>query len=176
LPLFAGLIAQANAQQLSISISPTNAPPDPLTSIKASASLAGSLAGDNRVYALGFDGESASVAAEVDVGAQRDLLSRGSSIYATIDDTTRRWDFSEATGFFGSPFSWKVPGSGFITQLEVLGGTPWAFANSTLYRLQANGQVTDFGELPGWPDLKKIRSDGASSALPTGPYGSKKIN
>jgi len=133
-------------------------------------------AGDNRVYALGFDGESASVAAEVDVGAQRDLLSRGSSIYATIDDTTRRWDFSEATGFFGSPFSWKVPGSGFITQLEVLGGTPWAFANSTLYRLQANGQVTDFGELPGWPDLKKIRSDGASSALPTGPYGSKKIN
>lgn len=132
--------------------------------------------GDNRVYALGFDGESASVAAEIDVGAQRDLLSSGTSVYATSDDTVRRWDFSENTGFFSSPFSWKVPGSGFITQLEILGGTPWAVANSTLYRLQANGQVTDFGELPGWPDLKKIRSDGASSALPTGPYGSKKIN
>lgn len=49
LPLFAGLIAQANAQQLSISISPTNAPPDPLTSIKASASLTGSLAGATAV-------------------------------------------------------------------------------------------------------------------------------
>jgi len=48
LPLFAGLIAQANAQ-LSISISPTNAPPDPLTSIKASASLTGSLAGATAV-------------------------------------------------------------------------------------------------------------------------------
>ena len=116
------------------------------------------------------------MAAEVDVGAQRDLLSSGTSVYATSDDTARRWDFSENTGFFGNPVAWKVPGSGYITQLQIQAGTPWAFANSTLYRFQANGQVTYFGELPVWPDLKKIRSDGTSIVLPTGIYGSKKFN
>jgi len=132
-------------------------------------------AGDNRVYALGFDGESASVAAEVDVGAQRDLLSRGSSVYATSDDTLRRWDFSETTGFFGSPLSWKVPGSGFITQLEILGGTPWVVANSTLYRFPAAGQVTNLGEPPGWPDLTKARSGQTGWFLPCGIYGTYQV-
>ena len=45
--IFAGLIAQANAQ-LSISVLPTSAP-DPITSIKASASLTGVLAGATAV-------------------------------------------------------------------------------------------------------------------------------
>ena len=45
--IFAGLIAQAHAQ-LSISVSPASAP-DPLTSIKASASLTGVLAGATAV-------------------------------------------------------------------------------------------------------------------------------
>lgn len=55
--------------------------------------LTRSRADDNRVYALGFDGENASVAAEVNLGANRALVSKAGSIYAAGDASVQRWDF-----------------------------------------------------------------------------------
>lgn len=126
-------------------------------------------AGDNRIFALGFDGEKASVGTEVDLGDSRCLLSKGNSLYSASDASVRRWDFSEASASFDSPVQWSLPVSG-IRQLEISGTKPWVLAGSDLYSLE-DGSTADRGTPPGWPDLGLIRSADGNTFLPTGLYG-----
>jgi hypothetical protein len=124
---------------------------------------------DNRVYALGFDGENASVAAQVDVGANRTLVSSSGSIYAAGDASVRRWDFVESNGGFGTPISWSVPSPG-ASQMTITGGNPFIFVNNTIYALQQSG-ILRLGDLPGTLDLGLVDYDGINLVAPTGPYG-----
>jgi hypothetical protein len=126
-------------------------------------------ADDNRVYALGFDGENASVAAEVDVGANRALISKVGSVYAAGDASVRRWDFIENQGVFGSPISWSVPSPG-ASQLKIVGGDPLVFVNNTVHLLKQSGFIS-LKDLPGSLDLGLVRYDGVNLAAPTGLYG-----
>ena len=126
-------------------------------------------AGDNRVYALGFDGESASVAAEVDVGNSNGIIASGNSVYSSGNNLVQRWDFSETSSFFGDPLAWQFASSG-IRQIEIVGGQPWVLCDRTLYSL-ASGAVTSLGEPPGWPDLGLLRSAVGDVAVPCGDYG-----
>jgi len=126
-------------------------------------------AGDSLVYALGFDGENAAVAAQVDVGSTRALTIRGNSVYAAGDDGIRRWDFSESSGFFAEPFFWSLPSPG-SKQLEITVNGPLVSAENALSTL-GNGNIRNLGELPGWPDLTKVRSSQDAWFLPCGPYG-----
>ena len=124
---------------------------------------------DNRVYALGFDGENASVAAQVDVGANRTLVASSGSIYAAGDASVRRWDFVESNGGFGTPISWSVPSPG-ASQMTITGGNPFIFVNNTIYALQQSG-ILRLGDLPGTLDLGLVDYDGINLVAPTGPYG-----
>ncbi|NBU71726.1 MAG: hypothetical protein EBS53_09800, partial [Bacteroidetes bacterium] len=124
---------------------------------------------DNLVYALGFDGENAAVAAQIDVGSTRALTSSGGSVYAAGDDGIRRWDFSESTGFFSEPVFWALPSPG-VRQLEITGNGPLALVDSALYTVESNN-VRYLGEPPGWPDLTKVRSAQSGWLVPCGSYG-----
>jgi len=126
-------------------------------------------ADDNRVYALGFDGENASVAAELNLGANRALVLNAGSIYAAGDASVQRWDFIESQRLFGSPISWSVPSPG-ASQLKIVGGDPIVFVNNTLHLLKQSGSIS-LKDLPGSLDLGLVRYDGVNLVAPTGLYG-----
>jgi hypothetical protein len=126
-------------------------------------------ADDNRVYALGFDGENASVAAELNLGANRALVLKAGSIYAAADASVQRWDFIESQRIFGSPISWSVPSPG-ASQLKIVGGDPIVFVNNTVHLLKQSGSIS-LKDLPGCLDLGLVRYDGVNLFAPTGLYG-----
>jgi len=126
-------------------------------------------ADDNRVYALGFDGENASVAAELNLGANRALVLNAGSIYAAGDASVQRWDFIESQRIFGSPISWSVPSPG-ASQLKIVGGDPIVFVNNTVHLLKQSGSIS-LKDLPGSLDLGLVRYDGVNLVAPTGLYG-----
>jgi len=126
-------------------------------------------ADDNRVYALGFDGENASVAAELNLGANRALVLNAGSIYAAGDASVQRWDFIESQRLFGSPISWSVPSPG-ASQLKIVGGDPIVFVNNTVHLLKQSGSIS-LKDLPGSLDLGLVRYDGVNLVAPTGLYG-----
>ena len=126
-------------------------------------------ADDNRVYALGFDGENASVAAELNLGANRALVLNAGSIYAAGDASVQRWDFIESQRIFGSPISWSVPSPG-ASQLKIVGGDPIVFVNNTVHLLKQSGFIS-LKDLPGSLDLGLVRYDGVNLVAPTGLYG-----
>jgi len=121
------------------------------------------------VYALGFDGEKAVVAAEVNVGSNHAVLTSGNSVYAAGDEAVLRWDFSDATSLFGVPLSWAISNPG-PQQLELIGKQAFVLSEQALYRLDP-GAVTSLGRPPGWPSLRLMRSAGDTTAIPTGDYG-----
>ena len=131
-------------------------------------------ADDNRVYALGFDGENASVAAEVNLGANRALVSKAGSIYAAGDASVQRWDFLENQRIFGSPISWSVPSPG-ASQLKIVGSDPIVFVNNTVHLLKQSGSIS-LKDLPGSIDLGLVRYDGVNLVAPTGPYGTSLVH
>jgi hypothetical protein len=124
---------------------------------------------DNCVYALGFDGEKAAIAAEVNVGSNHAVVTSGNSVYAAGDEVVLRWDFSDATSLFGPPVSWAIPTPG-PQQLELIGKQAFVLSEQALYRLDP-GAVTSLGRPPGWPSLGLIRSAGDITTIPTGDYG-----
>ncbi|NDB96814.1 MAG: hypothetical protein EBZ78_11760 [Verrucomicrobia bacterium] len=124
---------------------------------------------DNCVYALGFDGEKAAVAAKVDVGGNHALVTSGHSVYAAGDEAVLRWDFSDATSLFGVPLSWAISNPG-PQQLELIGKQAFVLSEQALYRLDP-GAVTSLGRPPGWPSLGLVRSVNGITAIPTGDYG-----
>lgn len=124
---------------------------------------------DNCVYALGFDGEKAAIAAEVNVGSNHAVVTSGNSVYAAGDEVVLRWDFSDATSLFGPPVSWAIPNPG-PQQLELIGKQPFVLSEQALYRLDP-GAVTSLGRPPGWPSLGLVRSVNGITAIPTGDYG-----
>jgi Beta propeller domain len=124
---------------------------------------------DNGVYALGFDGEKAAVAAKVDVGSNHALVTSGNSVYAAGDETVLCWNFSDGKSLFGTPVSWAIPTPG-PQQLELIGKQPFVLSEQALYRLDP-GVVTSLGKPPGWPSLGLVRSVNGTTAIPTGDYG-----
>ena len=124
---------------------------------------------NNGVYALGFDGEKAAVAAEVNVGSNRAVVTSGSSVYAAGDEAVLRWDFSDGTSLFGAPVSWVIPNPG-PQQLELIGKQAFVLSEQALYRLDPS-VVTSLGKPPGWPSLGLVRSVNGITAIPTGDYG-----
>ena len=124
---------------------------------------------NNGVYALGFDGEKAAVAAEVNVGSNRAVVTSGSSVYAAGDEAVLRWDFSDGTSLFGAPVSWVIPNPG-PQQLELIGKQAFVLSEQALYRLDLS-VVTSLGKPPGWPSLGLVRSVNGITAIPTGDYG-----
>jgi hypothetical protein len=124
---------------------------------------------DNGVYALGFDGEKAAVAAKVDVGSNHALVTSGNSVYAAGDETVLCWNFSDGKSLFGTPVSWAIPTPG-PQQLELIGKQPYVLSEQALYRLDP-GVVTSLGKPPGWPSLGLVRSVNGTTAIPMGVYG-----
>ena len=126
-------------------------------------------ADDNRVYALGFDGEKAAVAAEVDVGKNHAVVTSGNSVYAAGDRAVLCWNFSDGASLFGTPVSWELSNPG-PQQLELIGKQPFVLSDQGLYRLDS-GVVRSLGKPPGWPSLGLVRSLNGTTAIPTGNYG-----
>lgn len=125
--------------------------------------------GDNRVDALGFDGENAAVAAELDVGPNSAILANGTSVYASGETGIKKWVFSESTGSFSDPVSWMTTSLG-AQQLAFAADVPVALMDGTLYGL-GKGEAINLGEPPGWVDLRQARADDSLILIPAGPYG-----
>lgn len=125
--------------------------------------------GSDRVCALGFDGESASMAAEVDVGSNRALLSKANSLFVAGTDGVHRWEFSENSATFSPALTWALPGPGPV-ELKFSENNLYTRVNNEIYQLTPD-QTISVGNPPYLPEFDSLRASENTVAIPTGIYG-----
>jgi hypothetical protein len=124
-----------------------------------------------RVAALGFDGESASVVAEVAAGPV--VAMQGSTLYANSDNGVSEWTFSE-DGRWRRRSGWSFdPGSG-INELHVTEGALLAGNWRHAWILREDGSVSAH-DLPAGSSLGGAAPSGEEFIIPSGEYGAIRL-
>jgi len=121
-----------------------------------------------RVAALGFDGENASVAAEVDAGAA--VATQGSSLYVLTQDAVLEWEFSESSTGWLRRTGWNFDPSTGANSLHVFDGAVVAAAYDRAWVLREDGSVLS-RVFPAGTDVARAAQSGDTLIVPAGEYG-----
>ena len=121
-----------------------------------------------RVAALGFDGENASVVAEVVSGPV--LASQGSALYFPAADGVSEWAFSEKSATWTKGPGWKFEAGQGISSLLLADGALLAGNGRSVWVLREDGSVVAH-ELPAGARLDGAARSGDTFIVPAGEYG-----
>jgi hypothetical protein len=120
------------------------------------------------VAALGFDGENAAVAAEID--APSVAVVEGPSLYFPAEDGVSEWNFSEASQSWQRAPGWLFEAGGNIGELHVRDGALLAGNWRQAWVLREDGSVSA-GDLPAGAQLGLAVNVAGGFILPAGEYG-----
>jgi hypothetical protein len=124
--------------------------------------------GGDRVAALGFDGENAAVAAEIDAPSVAAV--EGPSLYFPAEDGVSEWNFSEASQSWQRAPGWLFEAGGNIGELHVRDGALLAGNWRQAWVLREDGSVSA-GDLPAGAQLGSAVNVAGGFILPAGEYG-----
>lgn len=123
---------------------------------------------EDRVAALGFDGENASVVAEIPVASAMCL--QGASLYFATGTGVNEWTFSEQTRNWKRGSGWSFGNGDGIHQLHLVDGALLAGGYNQAWVLGEDGTVTSTS-LPWGADLGGAVRQGETLFVPAGEYG-----
>lgn len=121
-----------------------------------------------RIAALGFDGENASLVAEIPVNGA--FAMQGASLYAATAEGVSEWNFSEQASRWQQGPGWTFQPSIGIGELHVADGAVLAGAYGQAWVLGEDGSVSA-SNLPAGSDLRSAVRSGNSYLVPAGEYG-----
>lgn len=123
---------------------------------------------EDRVAALGFDGENASIVAEIPVTSAMCL--QGASLYFATGSGVDEWTFSERTRKWNRGPGWSFANGDSIYQLHLVDGALLAGGYNQAWVLGEDGTVTS-KSLPWGADLGGAVRQGETLFVPAGEYG-----
>lgn len=123
---------------------------------------------EDRVAALGFDGENASIVAEIPVTSAMCL--QGASLYSATGSGVDEWTFSERTRKWNRGPGWSFASGDGIYQLHLVDGALLAGGYNQAWVLGEDGTVTSTS-LPWGADLGGAVRQGEALFVPAGEYG-----
>lgn len=122
----------------------------------------------SRIAALGFDGENASVAAEVDAGSA--VAMQGSTLYALDQSGVAEWKFSQSSASWTKHPGWNFESALGANSLHISDGAVIAAAYDQAWVLREDGSVLHRALNPG-SDLARASQAGNVLIVPAGEYG-----
>jgi hypothetical protein len=122
----------------------------------------------DRIAALGFNGETASVVAEVDAGFAHVMI--GSTLFAAFDQGISRREFSSLNGIWNPSTAWMLDQASAIHSLVELDGGLAAISHNQAWILGADQSFVGHDILSGANFNAAARSDDAW-IVPAGDYG-----
>lgn len=123
---------------------------------------------EDRVAALGFDGENASIVAEIPVTSAMCL--QGASLYFATGSGVDEWTFSERTRKWNRGPGWSFANGDSIYQLHLVDGALLAGGYNQAWVLGEDGSITSTS-LPWGADLGGAVRQGETLFVPAGEYG-----
>lgn len=129
--------------------------------------------GEDRVAALGFDGESAALAAETPAGPV--FAMQGASLYCPADDGVAEWIFSEDARAWQQRPGWVFYPRGSIQELHVADGALLAGNWRNLWVLREDGSVSA-NEVPPGAGIGSAAATAESFLVPAGEYGAIRLD
>jgi len=127
---------------------------------------------DDRVAALGFDGENASIVAELP--ARSPLCLQGSSVYFSTETGVAEWTFSEQTRRWRRQAGWKFDLAGGVYHLHVVDGALLAGGYNKAWVLGEDGSIASTA-LPWGANLGTAAGDKDTVLVPAGEYGAVRL-
>jgi hypothetical protein len=127
---------------------------------------------DDRVAALGFDGENASIVAELP--ARAPLCLQGSSVYFSTETGVAEWTFSERTRKWHRQAGWKFDLAGGVYHLHVVDGALLAGGYNKVWVLGEDGSIASTA-LPWGANLGTAAGDEDTVLVPAGEYGAVRL-
>jgi len=124
--------------------------------------------GGDRIAALGFDGETAALSAEVAAGSV--FAVQGSALYFPTVDGVEEWIFSEDSGAWQQGPGWAFDSRGEVQDLHLADGALLARGWRCAWVLREDGSLSA-GEVPFGADLGSAVGTGGVFLLPAGEYG-----
>ena len=129
--------------------------------------------GEDRIAALGFDGERAALAAEIPAGSVFAL--QGGSLYFPAGDGVAEWIFSEDAGAWQQQTGWVFDPRGSIQELHVADGALLAGNWRNVWVLREDGSVSA-DEVPPGADIRSAAVAAESFLVPAGEYGAVRLD
>ena len=123
----------------------------------------------DRVAALGFDGERASLAAEVEVGSGA-VATSGRSLYAAHAGGVREWSFSEQKATWQSGLGWSFSTGYGLDALQPMDGALLAAGGGEVRALFADGTI-ESAPSAGPGEVARAAQSGGLFLVPAGDYG-----
>jgi len=123
----------------------------------------------DRVAALGFDGERASLAAEVEVGSGA-VATSGRSLYAAHGGGVREWSFSEEKVAWRSGPGWRFSTGYGLDALQPMDGALLASGGGEVRALFEDGTV-ESAPSAGPGEVTRAAQSGGLFLVPAGDYG-----
>jgi hypothetical protein len=127
---------------------------------------------DDRVAALGFDGENASIVAELP--ARSPLCLQGSSVYFSTETGVAEWTFSARTKKWHRQAGWKFDLAGGVYHLHVVDGALLAGGYNKVWVLGEDGSIASTA-LPWGANLGTAAGDEDTVLVPAGEYGAVRL-
>ena len=127
---------------------------------------------DDRIAALGFDGENASIVAELP--ASSSFCLQGSSAYLAVDTGVAEWMFSDRTKKWHRQSGWEFDPAGSIYQLYAVDGALLAGGFNQAWVLGEDGSIASTALPPG-ADLSAAAGDGNAWFAPAGEHGAVRL-
>ena len=124
------------------------------------------------IAALGFDGENASLAAEVSAGDC--AIMQGSTLYAAAATGVAEWSFSEASGRWEQGFGWSFDAGFGLGNLQVFDGALIAGNYRRAWVLREDGSVSGSDLPPGFR-LDRAAQFDDGFLVPCGEFGSARL-
>jgi uncharacterized secreted protein with C-terminal beta-propeller domain len=121
-----------------------------------------------RVAALGFDGENASMVAEVDAGAA--VATQGSTLYVLAQSGVGEWEFSDISMQWKKGAGWQFDPSTGASSLHIFDGAVVAAAYDHAWVLREDGAVLT-RVFPAGTDVGRAAQIGNTLFIPAGEYG-----
>jgi hypothetical protein len=127
--------------------------------------------GGQRIAALVFDGENASIVAAVDLGAdQSSFAVSGNKLYVTAEQGVDEWEFIESSSRWSKGAGWEFSTGPSIDSLHVLNGELLARSQGKVWILSEDGSVVAREILPQ-ADINHAALWSGGFLLPSGEYG-----
>jgi hypothetical protein len=117
---------------------------------------------------LGFDGENASMVAEVDAGAA--VATQGSTLYVLAQSGVSEWEFSDISMQWKKGAGWQFDPSTGASSLHIFDGAVVAAAYDHAWVLREDGAVLT-RVFPAGTDVGRAAQIGNTLFIPAGEYG-----
>jgi hypothetical protein len=123
----------------------------------------------DRVAALGFDGERASLAAEVEVGSGA-VVTSGRSLFAAHEGGVREWTFSEEKASWQAGDGWSFAAGYGLDSLRPMDGALLAAGAGEVWALFEDGTILP-APTAGPGEVDHAAQTGNGFLVPAGDYG-----